>query len=455
MATINENTAATIAITAANTALQAAQTAQTAASQADIAARRGSNVTNITVINPSAAGVPGAVQFSSNINQLSSSRNFVFDTNSSNLQINGNLNVLNLLNSSEVLAKSISASGTVTAESLIAARVESLANIQVANRVEANVVYANAFYGNGSQLTGLLSPNNPTLTGNVSVPLITLDASINAPVPLGLLNDILPTKANINSPNFTGTPTAPTITNVATSDNSIATTAFVQSVMNTKANTSNVTFTNVSLVGNVTATTQVSSDRSNLLATTQFVQNQKISPIFTGIPLAPTPNGTFSGQVATVGFVRSSSAPSVIMSRRSGGLGIGSNAWQLIIFDTFERNTIGATINFSGPLGYTFNLPAGTYVYNLSLPVTGVDPEVIIPITVFTRFQNMDTNFTLQNISAVEVSVSTTTINGTGQIVLSGTTRIGLQAIANDPQGVAVNGYDGFQTGIIQFWKVA
>lgn len=231
---ISANTAATIATTAANNALQAAQAAQVAASQADIAARRGSNVTNLTVINPPAAGITGAVQFSSGSNQLSGSRNFVFDQFASNLQIVGNLNVQNLIQTNNVNSKSMTVLGTMTSETIIAAKIESLANIRVANRVDANVVFANSFYGNGSQLTGLLSPNNPTLTGNVSVPLITLDASTNAPVPLGLLKDVLPTKANINSPNFTGIPTAPTITNVTTSDNSIATTAFVQLVMNTK-----------------------------------------------------------------------------------------------------------------------------------------------------------------------------------------------------------------------------
>lgn len=444
---ISANTAATIATTAANNALQAAQAAQVAASQADIAARRGSNVTNLTVINPPAAGITGAVQFSSGSNQLSGSRNFVFDQFASNLQIVGNLNVQNLIQTNNVNSKSISVLGTITSETIIAAKVESLANIRVANRVDANVVFANAFYGNGSQLTGLLSPNNPTLTGNVSVPLITLDASTNAPVPLGLLKDVLPTKANINSPNFTGIPTAPTITNVATSDNSIATTAFVQLAMNTKANTSNVTLTNVNLLGNITAPTQTPTANNNLLATTQFVQNQKISPIFSGIPIVPTPNGAVNSQIATVGFVRTSSAPNIIISRRTANsLIVPQNIFTNIPFDTFDRNTAGAVFD-----GTNFDLLSGTYVYSVFISAQ----LSLTSSSVKLRFLNLDTSFVIQNISSITSNIGSLSLSGSGQFSLSGTTTVGLQIFTGLGSQVTIAGDSGFQTGLIQFWKVA
>lgn len=444
---ISANTAATIATTAANNALQAAQAAQVAASQADIAARRGSNVTNLTVINPPAAGITGAVQFSSGSNQLSGSRNFVFDQFASNLQIVGNLNVQNLIQTNNVNSKSISVLGTITSETIIAAKVESLANIRVANRVDANVVFANAFYGNGSQLTGLLSPNNPTLTGNVSVPLITLDASTNAPVPLGLLKDVLPTKANINSPNFTGIPTAPTITNVATSDNSIATTAFVQLAMNTKANTSNVTLTNVNLLGNITAPTQTPTANNNLLATTQFVQNQKISPIFSGIPIVPTPNGAVNSQIATVGFVRTSSAPNIIISRRTANsLIVPQNMFTNIPFDTFDRNTAGAVFD-----GTNFDLLSGTYVYSVFISAQ----LSLTSSSVKLRFLNLDTSFVIQNISSITSNIGSLSLSGSGQFSLSGTTTVGLQIFTGLGSQVTIAGDSGFQTGLIQFWKVA
>jgi hypothetical protein len=53
-----------------------------------------------------------------------------------------------------------------------------------------------------------------------------------------------------------------------------------------------------------TATTATST---NQIATTAFVQNNKVSPAFTGIPTAPTaPRGTNTTQIATTAFVTSS-----------------------------------------------------------------------------------------------------------------------------------------------------
>ena len=46
---------------------------------------------------------------------------------------------------------------------------------------------------------------------------------------------------------------------------------------------------------------------SNQLATTAFVQNNKVSPVFTGTPLAPTPaRGATTNQIATAEFVTNS-----------------------------------------------------------------------------------------------------------------------------------------------------
>jgi hypothetical protein len=441
------NTAANIAIEAANVAIQAANTAQIAASQAGVSASRAGNVTNITVINPNAAGTPGSLQFASTSNQLSSSTNLVFDPNTANLQLLGNLRVSQHVEVETIQLRSAIANGNIQTETLIAARIESLANLSVANRITSNVVAANVFVGNGSQLTGILLQNNPTLTGNVSVPNVGIDGSIFAPATIGLLKDSLSFKANINSPNFTGNPTAPTLTNVSTSTNSIATTAFVQLVANTKANLSNVTLTNVSLVGNITAPTQIASSNSNDVATTQFVQNQKIDLNLAGIPTAPNPNANAtSNQIATVSFARSSGAPSLIMSRRTGVSFTITTGYTSVPFDTFERNIIGATFD-----GNNFNLPAGTYVYNISIPVTTTDGTAEI----YARFQNVDTSFTLQNIVAGSASGSTI-LFGTGQVTIDGTTTIGLQMLRIQSLGTAsVLATAGFQTSMIQFWKIA
>jgi hypothetical protein len=441
------NTATIIAIEAANVALTAANTAQIAASQAGTAASRAGNVTNITVINPNAAGIPGSLQFASTSNQLSASTNLVFDPTTANLQISGNLKVTQSIEAETIRLTNVIANGNIQTESIIAARVESLANLTVANRITSNVVAANVFVGDGSQLTGILLQNNPTLTGNVTIPNVTLDGPVDSPVTIGLLNDSLGTKANIDSPNFTGNPTAPTLTNVSTSTNAIATTAFVQLVANTKANLANITLTNVSLVGDITAPTQLASSNSNAVATTQFVQNQKIDLNLSGIPTAPNPNANAtSNQIATVSFARISGAPSLVISRRTGTPFTITTSYTNLPFDTFERNIIGAIFN-----GSSFDLPQGTYVYNMSIPVIAT----VETAEVFARFQNIDTSFTLQNISAGSM-LGSTILFGTGQFTIDGTTTIGLQILKIQSLGTAsILAAAGFQTSMIQFWKIA
>jgi len=442
---ITANTAANIATIAANVAVQAANVAQTAASQAAVSASRGSNVTNITVINPNAAGVPGSLQFASTSNQLSASRNLVFDQNTSNLELQGNLKIRQALEAQTIQLQSAIANGNIQAETLIASGIRSLANLQVANRVTANVVSANTFVGDGSNLTGILKQNNPTLTGNVSIPNISISGPLFAPVPLQLLVDQLALKANINSPSFTGNPTAPTLTNVSSSSNSIATTAFVQLVANTKANLSNVTLTNVSLVGNVFAPTQFANTSNTTVATTRFVQDQKINLNLSGLPTAPIPNANaVANQIATAGFVRSTGAPCVILSRRGGSaLAWNPGVWQNIPFDTFDRNTIGAAID-----GNSFDLPAGTYVYQTDVRVSSNGGVTEI----YMRLQNVDTSFTIQNISSGRTQ-------GVGQFTLSGLTTCAIQVNGSitgviSPQFSLPIG-QGYQQAYIQLFKVA
>lgn len=92
---------------------------------------------------------------------------------------------------------------------------------------------------------------------------------------------------------LTGNVYAPTVVSNANGDE-VATTAYVQ-----KQKIDTV------LQGVPTATTAFSSDNSNRIATTAFVQNNKVSPNFTGIPTAPTaPLHTATTQIATTEFVR-------------------------------------------------------------------------------------------------------------------------------------------------------
>lgn len=126
-------------------------------------------------------------------------------------------------------------------------------------------------------------------------------------------------KAPLASPVFTGVPTAPT---PADGDVSlkIATTAFVRSsapVLSVATKTGAVTLTvsdvsgaaplaGPAFSGTVTAPTAAYNANSSVVATTAFVQGEKVSPAFSGVPTAPTAGaGTANTQIATTAYTDS------------------------------------------------------------------------------------------------------------------------------------------------------
>jgi hypothetical protein len=170
-------------------------------------------------------------------------------------------------------------------------------------------------------LTGLLPGDGIQVLGGAPVPTVQLD-DVGAPGTFGdatnvpqittdphgrvvsvtlvpiALPDLSP-YAPIASPTFTGDPKAPTAA-PGDADTSIATTAFVQSAINSRgfAPINDPAFT-----GNPTAPTPAPGDADTSIATTAFVEARvqsitpvdtshlapKDSPIFTGDPRAPTP----------------------------------------------------------------------------------------------------------------------------------------------------------------------
>lgn len=83
-----------------------------------------------------------------------------------------------------------------------------------------------------------------------------------------------------------------------TNSTRVATTAFVQGEKLSPAFT-----------GTPTAPTAAVGTNTTQLATTAFVQSEKVSPAFTGIPTAPTaPVGTNTTQIATTAFVQTATA---------------------------------------------------------------------------------------------------------------------------------------------------
>lgn len=96
---------------------------------------------------------------------------------------------------------------------------------------------------------------------------------------------LLPLKADLASPTFTGTPTLPTGTiattqTAANSTTAVATTAFVTTADNLKANIASPTFTGVPAAPLATTATNTTQ-----LATTSFVQ-QEITALIGGAPAA-------------------------------------------------------------------------------------------------------------------------------------------------------------------------
>lgn len=111
--------------------------------------------------------------------------------------------------------------------------------------------------------------------------------------------------ATLDSPTFTGVPTAPTAT-FGTNTTQLATTAFVAAESATKA-----PLVSPALTGVPTAPTATLGTNTTQIATTAFVAAESatkaslVSPAFTGTPTAPTPvSGSNNTTLATTAFVQ-------------------------------------------------------------------------------------------------------------------------------------------------------
>ena len=153
--------------------------------------------------------------------------------------------------------------------------------------------------------------NSPAFSGTPTAPTPVSTDNSTKIATTAYVKSLLPSMegmAPIDSPDFTGTPTAPT---PAPSDNStkIATTAYVKGQIpdiSGKADLASPDFT-----GTPTATTPANTDNSTRIATTAYVKSvvsgkaDLISPTFTGTPQAPTPsNSDNSTRIATTAYVQ-------------------------------------------------------------------------------------------------------------------------------------------------------
>jgi len=156
------------------------------------------------------------------------------------------------------------------------------------------------FYHLQGQTNQIARVDSQTFTGVVQAPgyvqgipsqVITLSHLENA---IDTIESALALKANLASPTFTGTPTAPTAS-ANTNNTTVSTTAFVNTAVNNKAGEITTAYQNYT----TTAITNYNTIVNGLLN----LKANLASPEFTGTPSAPTAApGTNSNQLATTAF---------------------------------------------------------------------------------------------------------------------------------------------------------
>jgi hypothetical protein len=290
-------------------------------------------------------------------------------------------------------------------------------------------------------ISNLANVCNLTVNGNFAVPNGT--ATVNGHPIVTIDNAILVGLAPLDSPAFTGTPTAPTpaIGPTPPTDNStaIATTAFVVGVVNQLGAQSSATFAPINspnFSGLPTGPTAAPGNSTAQLATTAFVQAAVIaatagvssfntrtgavvltlnditsvggatlvSPVFTGSPQAPTPpSGNNSGLLATTAFVAAA-----VSDAGSGYAPLDSPA-----FIGFPSAPTATTGNASGLLATT------QFVQNT---ITAIDAGVL-------TFNGRSGNVTLTN----------NDLTAAGGAVLDSPAFVGLPTAPNAAPGVSTN----------------
>jgi hypothetical protein len=209
----------------------------------------------------------------------------------------------------------------------------------------------NLFASNTGSLRSATIGSGLTLSGNVLSANVTAVFGRTGTVGLtaGDITGALSfTPASLISPAFHGVPTAPT---PLTSDNSttVATTAFVQGLLASAAHnlsiqqigtglslTSGVlTATLTSVFGRTGAIVLAATDVETALA---FTPAPLLSPIFLGLPVAPTPLlGDNSNTLATTAFVAAAIAPINLIQFVGSGLSLASGTLTARITTVFGR----------------------------------------------------------------------------------------------------------------------
>lgn len=261
-------------------------------------------------------------------------------------------------------------------------------------------------------------------------------------------------KADLNSPALTGTPTAPTAS-PGTNTTQLATTAFVSAADALKADIASPTFTGVPAAPTAspgTSTTQ--------LATTAFVtaadalKANIASPAFTGVPTAPTAApGTITTQIATTAFVATAIAGG------TSALGLGTMSTQNANNVAITGGTIsgvsmsGATISggtisslssalavASGGTGTTTSTGTGSVVLSASPAFTGTPTAPTAGAGTNTT-QLATTAFVTSAISTATSALGTMSSQNANSVSISGGSITGITDLAVADGGTGASSF--------------
>ncbi len=214
-------------------------------------------------------------------------------------------------------------------------------------------------------LMGKAPINSPTFTGTPNAPTPAVDDDSTRVATTAYVQDVMDEFAPINSPNFTGVPTAPT---PPADDNStkIATTEFVQGEVSDRAPNDSPTLT-----GTPNSTTPPVEDDSTRIATTAFVHDA-ITDAMAGYGGEPDPGGPAIPNIVNLPYVFSQSNTVVIAGTvenltdsqaNTGAVSIGaSNTISYFQADLGVFSYIGTVIIGGGNPGGTSGGSGGTQV---------------------------------------------------------------------------------------------
>jgi len=306
----------------------------------------------------------------------------------------------------------------------------------------------------------------------------TLEASTTATT-----NSLQALKAPLDSPSFSGVPTAPTPSDGDVSLK-IATTAFVRSsapVLSVAGKTGTVALVVADVAGAaplisptfsgaVNAPTVAYGTNSIAVATTAFVQGEKVSPVFTGVPVAPTAApGTNNTQIATTAYtdvavsnlnsiVTSTYAPlnspTLVGTPRSTTFAYGTNGTQIATTAFVQGEKVspaftGVPTSPTAPIG-TANTQIATtaFVYNITgnlgtmsqqnanaVAITGgTISGLATPLALVDGGTGSSTaagaRFNLGLASGATTSVGTMAVQNASSVAITGGTIVGVSPIA-------------------------